>query len=1071
MNLAELSVKRPAFITSIILLILVLGYMSMKRLGVDLFPNVTFPIVAVSFPYPGAGPVEMETQVSKIVEEEISTLSGVKTVRSINKEGVATIIAEFSLETDVKYAEQQIKDRMTSIKRKLPEDVDEPVIRRMDPADQPITMVTLTANLKKAELFDLAEEVVKPRLAQVNQVGLVEVIGGREREIRVELDRSKLKAYEVSASQVAAKIAATGMNVPAGKVSEASSETVFRTLGEYKSLKDIEQTAVNFVGNDVSVTVGELGRVVDDLKEEKSKVYFNGEETLQLMVFRQSGANTIAVAEGVKKAVAQMNKDFATMGSKPQLAVVRDSSKFINANVADVKESIFIGIALTILVVFLFLGNARSTLITGLALPNSLLGAFILMAVAGFTINVMSLLALSLAVGLLIDDAIVVRENIFRHQEMGKSPERAALEGTKEVTLAVIATTLTVVAVFGPIGFLDGVVGQFFKQFGLTIVFAMLISLFDAMTVAPMLSAYLPAKTHDEKKGLFARMTHPVVSRFDRFQTWLENRYESLLKLTLRRPILTMVSALAIFIVSLGAMVMVPKTFLPAQDFGEFGVSLEMEPGTSFAKMDEVTRKVDQVIRANKEVKYAIATIGNRDGEPNVAEFYLELVNHKERSMNTLQFKDMLREQLKPFAFAKPIVKDVDHVGGGRPFNLSISGDNMVEVTKVAHAAFEKLKAHPGLLDVDISDKPGKPEFQVSLDPKRGDLFGISSAMVGRELRTQIEGDIPAVYRENGREYDIRVRLKEEQRNLKEGFATTFVPNMNNTLIRLSSVADPVETKGPANINRQDRGRYILIAADISPTGPGMGGVMNDIRTMFEKDVPLPPGVKYRFLGQAENMMELVTSMIIAAGLGILFIYLVLASLYESFVTPLTIMLVLPLAACGAFFALLVTGKSLDMFSMIGCIMLLGIATKNSILLVDKSNQLLQEGKDMATAIVEAGKNRLRPILMTSLALIAGMLPVAIGLNEASRQRTSMGVAVIGGLITSTLLALVVIPVAFSYIERFRAWILGGVRRGVGLDQAVPAKAVSKVVVRVEQAPVDPANDDSEGPTVRPAVH
>ncbi|MEQ1877771.1 MAG: efflux RND transporter permease subunit, partial [Bdellovibrionia bacterium] len=507
MNLAQLSIKRPAFITAIVSLILVLGFMSMQRLGVDLFPNVTFPIVMISFPYPGAGPVEMETQVSKIVEEEVSTLSGVKTVRSINKEGIATIIAEFSLETDVKYAEQQIKDRMTAIKTKLPADVKEPIIRRMDPADQPIVIVALSAKMTPAELFDFAEQTVKPHFAQLAQVGLVEVIGGRKREIRVELDRKKLKSFEVSASQVSTRIQATGMNVPAGKISEAANETVFRTLGEFKTLQDIEEASVNFVGNDVSVRVRDLGKVVDGLTDEKSKAFNNGEAALFLMVFRQSGANTIAVADNVRKEVEKLNKDYAIKETVPKMAVVRDTAKFIRANVQDVKESIFFGITLTILVVFLFLGNARSTFITGMALPNSLLGAFILMAVAGFTINVMSLLALSLAVGLLIDDAIVVRENIFRHQEMGKDPETAALEGTKEVTLAVVATTLTVIAVFGPIGFLSGVVGQFFKQFGLTIVFAMLISLFDAMTVAPMLSAYLPAKPHGSKRGFFGSLT------------------------------------------------------------------------------------------------------------------------------------------------------------------------------------------------------------------------------------------------------------------------------------------------------------------------------------------------------------------------------------------------------------------------------------------------------------------------------------------------------------------------------------------------------------------------------------
>ncbi|MGE4130400.1 MAG: efflux RND transporter permease subunit [Bdellovibrionales bacterium] len=1031
MSPADLSIKRPVFITAIVIILLALGYLSLRRMPVDLFPNITFPIVSVSTLYPGAGPEEVETLVSKVLEEEMSTITGIKTLRSTNSEGSSMVIAEFTLETDIKYAEQQIRDRVSSAKRKLPDDIEEPVVRRIDPADQPIVILALTADLPPAELFDLADKSIKSKIEQVNQVGLVEVIGGREREIHVELDRKKLKSYEISATSVVNRIAAAGQNIPAGKVDESKTETVFRTLGEFKTIKDISSVIVSFLGNDVPVTVGDVGRVSDTVQDEKSRAYVNGERSVFMMVFRQSGANTIAVADAVRARVDKLNSEL----KNAKVTLVRDGSKMIRANVADVYEAIIIGIILTIIVVYFFLGSGRSTFITGLALPTSLIGAFFLMSVAGFTINVMSLLALSLAVGLLIDDAIVVRENIFRHTEMGKDPIRAASEGTKEVLLAVIATTLAVIAVFAPIGFLSGVVGQFFKEFGLTVCFAMAISLFDAVTNAPMLSAYFAGTSHGPKDspGLWGRTVGRLVGQFDRFQTWLENRYENVLHWTLAHPLIVIGSSVLIFVFSLWTIKFIPKTFLPAQDMGEFSVSLDMPPGTSIGAMAEVATEVDKTMRANAEVAESVMIVGGRTGEANKAQFFVNMVPASQRKINTSDFKDKIREQLKPFAKARPIVKDIDMVmGGQRPFNLNIIGTDLAAIEDVSNQMFERLKKHPALKDVDISYRPGKPEFQVVPDKLRAERLGVATLTMGQELRTQVEGTKAAVFREKGEEYDIRVRLQEDQRNLKAAFESTFVPNVNQSLVRLSSVANPNETTGPANITRQDRGRYIQIAADIAPKGPGMGAVMTDIEKIFSEEIKLQPGMRYAFVGQAENFQELVSSMIAAALLGVLFIYLVLASLYESFVTPFTIMLVLPLAACGAFFGLLIGQESLNIFSMIGCIMLLGVATKNSILLVDYTNQLVGEGMGHAKAVVAAGKVRLRPILMTTFALIAGMLPIAIGLNEASKQRTGMGVAVIGGLISSTLLTLLVVPAAYSYFERFRIWSLSLVLRIVG---------------------------------------
>lgn len=1029
-SFAKLSINRPIFITCVVLITMITGYLSMRSLPVDLFPDVTFPVVTVTTQYPGAGPRETEMLISKIFEEEFSTISGVKTIRSINQEGVSIVVAEFTFSTDIKYAEQQVRDKVSSAKADLPSDIKEPVIRRVDPSDQPIVTIALTADMTEAELYDLANLTVKPKIEQINQVGLVEILGGREREIRVDLDLSKMKFRQVSGIQVSDALGKAGSNIPSGKIDvSAKQETVFRTLGEFQTIDEMKNTIVQFLGNDVPVVLSDVATVREGLEDEKNVGYVNGKRSLLVSVYRQTGANTVAVADNVVKQVGLLNQTLSKASNKAELTVVRDGSKAIKDNLFDVQESITIGIILTIIVVFFFLASFRSTVITSLALPNSLLGAFVLLAVAGYTINVMSLLALSLAVGLLIDDAIVVRENIFRHMEMGKDPRTAALHGTQEVMLAVIATTFTVIAVFGPIAFISGVVGQFLKQFGMTVCFALIISMFDAITIAPMMSAYFAGKGGHEKPGegtgIYDRTVGKVLAWFNKFQDKLEDGYVWILKVTLNNPIKMILGGILIFALSIYSLKFVPKTFLAAQDNGEFSVNMDLPPGTSLREMERVATEVDKVIRGHKEVAVSLLTVGTKDGEANKANFYVRLVAAKERKVNTIQFKDIVRKELAPYAYANVQVSDFDQVGAGqRPFNVNIQGNDEKQLAEISTKVFEKMKNHPALLGVDLSYRPGKPEFQVIPERLQAERLGISTNVLGMELRTLMEGQTPAVYRLKGEEYDIRVRLREDQRNLQKEFNNIYIPNINGRMIPLKSVVEGVETTGPANITRQDRSRYYQISADIAPNGPGMGGAMTEVARIFKEDIQLPEGMSYKFTGQAENFAEMVQSMAIASGLGILFIYLVLASLYESFVTPFTIMLVLPLAMCGAFFALALTGASLDLFSMIGCIMLLGVATKNSIILVDYTNQQMENhGMPLREAILLAGKNRLRPILMTSFALIAGFVPIAIGLNEASAQRTSMGIALIGGLISSTLLTLIIVPAAYTYIERFRLFV------------------------------------------------
>lgn len=1019
MNLAELSINRPTFITCTVLLMMVLGLTSLMKMPVDLFPDVSFPIIAVQVGYPGASPVDVEKLISKPIEDELGSLSGLNKITSNNLESLAVIILEFKLGTDIKEAEQNVRNRIGNIRRNLPLDSKDPFIRRFDPADQPVASLAVSSKLPVGELFDIADNVIKPQLERINYVGQVLIVGGRKQEVHVMVDKNKLQDRKLSMLEVVRRIGDTSKDVPVGKFEKANTETVLRTMGEFQSIDQIKNVSVNFLGSDRPVKLGEIADVKMGLEDVKRLASLNGVGALLIDVYKQSGTNTVAVADNVKKTIDKINDTLEKRKIDAKIELIRDMAWPIRLNISDVRESIFLGIILCILVVFFFLGSYRSTFITGMALPNSLLGGFVLMYAMGFSINIMTLLALSLAVGLLVDDAIVVRENIFRHLEMGKDPKLAALDGTKEVALAVIATTLVVIAVFGPIAFLQGMVGQFFRQFGLTVVFTMLISLFDAFTVAPMLSAYMATKNeHEKSKGIIAGM----LARFDKFQSKLEDLYEQTLHWTLGNRKKVLAFAGFTFVFSLFVMIVfVPKTFLPSNDFGEFGITIETIPGTSIDGTRQLVQEIEKRLAQEKTISLFSSTVGSTEGEATRASIFIRLVPRKERALNTTDSKAKIRELVKDLQDKATIsVSDIDISGGGqKPLNLALDGDDLEILAPYAEKLKARMEKINGLVDVDTNFRSGKPEYHVEFDRPKSEALGVSTVNAGQELRLRTEGANAAVFRKNGLEYNIRVRLDEPYRDLEKQFHTTLVPNSNFNMIPLDRIAEGKRTLGFSQINRQNKNRYILITANLGKGG-NLGNVSQEIEKLLKDELPLPPGVEYRFIGQAEDLKDLFANMILAMGLGILFIYLVLASLYESFITPFSILLALPMAVSGAMILLFVTGKTIDIFSIIGIIMLLGVVAKNSILLVDYTNQLMDQGVDINTALVKAGRTRLRPILMTSLALIAGTLPIAIGLTELSSQRQSMGISIIGGLISSTLLSLVVVPAAFGYIQKLR---------------------------------------------------
>lgn len=1018
MNLSALSIKRPIFISCIVSLMLILGVICLGKMPVDLFPDVTFPIVGIQVTYPGASPIDMEKQVSKLVEDELGSLSGLKTMTSNNLDSVAMIILEFRLGTDIKEAEQQVRNRLGNIRRSLPNDIYEPVVFRFDPADQPVITLAITSKLPEGEAYDVANELIKPQFERLNDIGKVDVVGGRRTEIQILVDKKKIQERQISMLQISKRVEETSKDIPIGKVENPLKELLMRTNGEFSSIDEIKNVNVNFMGSDRAVLLKDVGRVERGLEDQKTMASIKGSPALLLQVYKQSGSNTVAVTDAVKKSLEKVNKYLTEKKIDANVQIVRDMSRPIRLNVVDVNESILIGILLCVVVVFFFLGSGRSTFITGMALPNSLLGGFVVMYAMGFSINMMTLLALSLAVGLLIDDAIVVRENIFRHMEMGKDPKTAALEGTTEVAQAVVATTLVVIAVFGPISFLSGIIGQFFKQFGLTIVFTMLISLFDAFTVAPMLSAYMasPAE-HDKGNGIIAR----ILKAFDRFQTRLEDTYERLLEKTLKYPKTVLAMGFLVFVASMMTVPFIPKTFLPQADNGEFGITIEMPVGTSLQGTADFTKQIEEILNKDKAIDMVLTTVGSKNGEANKANLFVRLVEKKLRKMTTTQKKTEIRELMKPFN-QKAVVEigDIDAVNSGqKPFNLNVTGDNLDELAAYAGKLKDRIAKIPGLVDVDTGFRAGKPEFHVVFDRVKSEHLGVSTVMAGAELRNRTEGSEAAVFREKGIEYKVRVRFDEQYRDLRSQFNTTLVPNANNNMIPLNRIAKPEDTLGYSQINRQNKSRFINIGANLGPTG-SLGSVTEAVQKIVKEELPPPPGIDYRFQGQAEDFQDLISSMLLAIFLGVLFIYLVLSSLYESFVTPFTILLALPLAMCGAMVALLVFGKSIDIFSLIGIVLLLGVVAKNSILLVDYTKQMEEAGNPRNEAIVKASRTRLRPILMTSLALIAGMIPIAIGLNEASAMRTSMGIAIIGGLISSTLLTLIIVPAAYGFVDDFR---------------------------------------------------
>ena len=1044
MSIPKFSIKHPVLVVAVAIMIMVVGLICMSRIGVDLMPPMNPGIITVTTSYPGSNPEEIERLISKPIEEQINKVAGINTLSSRNIEGTSIITVEFTMETDILNAETLVREKVSIARKNLPDDLTtDPVLSRVDPSDSPVMKLAIMADLPPAELYDVVNEQIKPILEKVSGVGEVRIVGGTRREIQIELDRNKLNLYNMSASSIAGQLKQTGGNVSVGRYDRNDNTVLFRTLGNFENFHQIENSVISFSG-DVSnaITLKSVGTVRDGLEDEVTRAYIYYPENssaqavrvqktcILLDIYKQSGSNSVAIVNKINKDMKNVNQVLAGIKGNPRLVYVYDTAKDIQDNISDVRSTLFLAILFAIIVVYLFLGNFRSTLITSIAIPVSLIGSFGLMYVAGFTMNVMTLMALSLCIGLLVDDAIVVQENVFRKLEDGASPAEAAEKGTSEVSLAIIATTLTVISVFTPIAFTTGITGSFFKEFGITVAFAVAISLFVALTMSPLMNAYF-MKTAKRNNNIVVRI-------FERFQDWLDRVYAKVIAFALRRPKIIILGTVGILIISLLAFGATKKTFFNESESGNLSISLELPTKTSLDGTQKITMEI--VVQIKEKVKadinYMTIQVGTENKEYNDATIGVFLTGSKKRSRSIGAIKNDIREILKKYPSANPTLGDYDNaaMSGSRSFSLDLRGDNLDELKVYSEKLMERLKKVSDLTELTSTYQEGKPEFQIKLDTEKMQMLGVSPKLAGTELRNHVEGTTVGKFYANGLDYDVRMRLKPEQRDIQRTYNEMKVPNIGTSMIPLNLISTAETKIGMSQIRRQDRARLIQISGNIA-SGGAVGSAVEKTRNIIKNEIKLPAGIHYSFAGEGDYYGDMISNVVMAMGLSVVAIYLVLACLYGSFITPFTILLALPFALSGAFIAFFVTGTNVDVIGLIGIITLMGMVTKNSILLVDFALEGVRSGMDRNEAIARAGKLRLRPIIMTSLAILVGALPLALGVGEAARFRKGMGIAIVGGILISTLITLIVVPAVFGFIDKLRVKLESGFQIGTETNE------------------------------------
>ncbi len=1017
MKLADISIRRPVFATVMASVLTVFGVWGYQQLSIDMYPEVEFPIVTVTAVYPGADPETIESRVIDKLEEAISTVNGIKVLRSTSMENVGLVFVQFELERKASDAVQDVRDKVSSALKDLPTDLEPPLVERVDIGAAPILAIALAGDMPKRDLTDLAKNTVKQRLQAINGVGGIDIVGGQEREFHVWIDPRQLDSFGLTPTDVAQALAAQNVEIPGGRLDSGALELSIKTRGQVHSATELQNIIITAAGGS-PVRIGDVARVEDGEQESRSYATFSGKSSVTLLVRKQSGSNVVEVAHKVKAALEKLKPQVP----KLTMQIATDMSVFTERSINDVKFDLLFGAGLAILIILFFLHDWRATLISATALPVSVIATFAFIHAMGFTLNMMTMLALSLSIGILIDDAIVVIENIHRHLEMGKSPMKAAGEATAEIGLAVMATTASILAVFVPVATMKGIIGRFFVQFGLTVAFAVSVSLFVAFTLTPMLSSrFLRAHT---TKG-------PVARAIDRFLDGIEHAYSRLLAAALRHRALTVVFAFLVFVASLALAAIVPKEFMPIEDRSQFAVKLELPSGSALGVTETTAEGISTKLRSLPGVENTLVTIGGSTlSEINRAEIQVNLVSKKKRSFSQAQMIAYARN-LMPGWLARGDVKfavePYQMVGGGSgafrsaTIQFNVRGKNYEEISKATDQIIDWMKSQKGYVDLDVSYRGGKPELVVDIDRDRAADLGVPMATIAMTMRSLMADEKVSELTSEGERYDVRMKLDEKFRRNAQDLVALKVRSNSGQLVNLANVAAIVRGTGPGKIERQNRQRQITVYANLN--GVPLGDATTQVEAIAKKVVPT--SMTTDWTGMADIMKESMGYLLSALLLAIIIVYLVLAAQFESFLHPFTIMLSLPLSMVGALGAIALTHSMINIMTMIGIILLMGLVTKNAILLVDYTNTLRRTGMPRLDSLLKAGAVRLRPILMTTGAMVFGMAPVALGISEGGELRAPMAIAVIGGLITSTLLTLVVVPVAYTLIDSIAERTLG----------------------------------------------
>ncbi len=1039
----QVSLKNPVFATMVMLALVVLGLFSYQRLQVDQFPNIDFPVVVVTAEYPGASPEIVESEVTKKLEEGVNSIAGINALTSRSFEGQSVVIIEFQLHIDGRKAAEDVREKVAALRPTLRTEVKEPRVLRFDPSGRAIwslavlPQATAPAGATGAvtppsavELTNWADQTLRKRLENVRGVGSVTLVGGTRREINLYLKPQALEALGITPDQVVNAVRSENQDLPMGALRSLAQERVVQIDARMQRPEDFGRIIVGRK-NGAPIRLDQVATVSDGAQEIDSLALYNGQRTLLLTVQKAQDENTIQVVDGLGKAIAELQPQ---LPPGVRLVPIMDASRPIRVAVDNVRRTLFEGALLTVLIVFLFLNSWRSTVITGLTLPISIIGTFLFMNLFGFTINMITLMALSLCVGLLIDDAIVVRENIVRHVQMGKKPYDASMGGTREIGLAVLATTLSIVAVFMPIGFMGGIIGKFFHEFGITIVAAVMLSMFVSFTLDPMLSSIwhdpsIEAHGHRHAPVTFYDKTiGRVTGFFDHATDGLIEVYQGILRWSLHHRLATVALAGVIFVTSLFMVPLLGTEFVPKADFSETMVNLYTPVGSSLEVTEAKTRQVEAVIREFPEVNYTLATLNTANAlGKNNASIYIRLVDRNQRQRGVDEMSAVLRERLRQVpGVTVTHVGLLDPVGGQKQIEFSLQGPDLRELDRLTRLVLDKVRPIQGFVDLDSSIKANKPTIEVDIRREAASELGLGVSQIAGPLRILIAGQTVGNWRaSDDQTYDVNIRLTPDARNALEDlerlpFTTGANADGSPRIVRLNQVATLREGTGPNQINRRDLTREVAINGNVF--NRSAGEVSSDIKAALDS-ISFPPGYRYQFGGSTKNMAESFGYAVSALVLAIVFIYMILASQFRSFLQPLALMTSLPLTLIGVVLALMLFASTLSMFSIIGVVMLMGLVTKNAILLVDFAIRAREDGMERTEALLMAARVRLRPILMTTLAMIFGMVPLAFALTEGSEQRAPMGQAVIGGVITSSLLTLVVVPVVYCYMDDLALWM------------------------------------------------